>query len=327
MPIISAAAVTAVRAGLRSAFSLASRPATAEALDAASRPRRERPHDVRREHRDADEDQQRAAAHAEQPRWRVEPSPEHAVATSSEAADGEERRDDGRVSEPDAPAAAPRPRAAPRSAAPGWRAAPGRAPRAASRRCRPASATMTVPRRERRARRPAARSRSRRTARRCPSATPRPATRPRIDASTPTTQRLADHAREHLPARSRRASAASPNSRDPLGDRDRERVEDDERADEHGDDAERQQRVPRKPMMSSATSVWSARCVLLAGLHLTRGRQRPARPRRAARVLRDAGLGRDVDRVDLPSRSNQLLAVGERARARVAPPIESRRRT
>ena len=65
-PIISAAAVTAVRPVLRVAFSRASLPGAPRAPDGQPTTRDDGPHDVRREQRDADEEQDRADGHAEQ---------------------------------------------------------------------------------------------------------------------------------------------------------------------------------------------------------------------------------------------------------------------
>ena len=68
-PIISAAAVFAVRAGLRPAFSRASRPRRpAEPLERPADDPRQRAHDVARDHGDGDEEQHRAEAHLEQAR-------------------------------------------------------------------------------------------------------------------------------------------------------------------------------------------------------------------------------------------------------------------
>ena len=68
---------------------------------------------------------------------------------------------------------------------------------------------------------------------------------------------LEHDAREDLPA----AGAERAQHRDladALGDRDREHVEDQEGADEHGDAAEREQAGPRKPLMRSEIPFESA---------------------------------------------------------------------
>ena len=70
-PIISAAAVAAVRPGFRVAFSRASRPAAPPMRAAGGADEvRERPHEPRREHRDADEEPEHAGDDPDDPRRR-----------------------------------------------------------------------------------------------------------------------------------------------------------------------------------------------------------------------------------------------------------------
>ena len=66
-PIMSAAAVAAVRLGLRPALSRARRPLVGASLSSGQPMMRgRRPHDVLGQHGDGDEEQQRAEAHEEQ---------------------------------------------------------------------------------------------------------------------------------------------------------------------------------------------------------------------------------------------------------------------
>ena len=86
-PIISAAAVDAVRCGFRRALSRASTPATPP-IRVAGQPRsvRERSHEARGEERDAEEDEQRAEAHPEQDLGRVRDRAEEPVESAANPA-------------------------------------------------------------------------------------------------------------------------------------------------------------------------------------------------------------------------------------------------
>ena len=72
---------------------------------------------------------------------------------------------------------------------------------------------------------------------RSPAATATPAARPAADASTPMTAASIEHRALHLPAR-RTDRPQHRHLTSALGDGDRERVVDDERTDEHGDEGE-----------------------------------------------------------------------------------------
>ena len=95
-PIISAAAVDAVRCGLRRCV-VASRARPAAPPNCAAGAAEhacERPHEPRGEERDADEDQKRADAHPEQDLRRAEAAPEQPVRERGEAESGQPERAD-----------------------------------------------------------------------------------------------------------------------------------------------------------------------------------------------------------------------------------------
>ena len=80
-PIISAAAVDAVRCGLRPALSRASTPAAPPIRGARpAEPGRQRPDEPLGEQRHAEEDQQRAEAHPHEQGGRAQPRAEEAPA-------------------------------------------------------------------------------------------------------------------------------------------------------------------------------------------------------------------------------------------------------
>ena len=124
-PIISAAAVEAVRPGLRTEFELASSPATpplrrAGQADEAG----QRLDHVRGGQRDAHEQRQDAEAEQQGDGQRAQPAGEDA---DGDGGDGRRDHADGRLQRVGGEArrrAASSPRGPPRSAAPGWRAAP-----------------------------------------------------------------------------------------------------------------------------------------------------------------------------------------------------------
>ena len=143
---MSAAAVLAVRLGLRMALPRARAPA-APARRARGRANDggQRPHEARGDEGDAEEERQAAehrartasapVLHAVGERGRARGPPTAATRVATAIAGATPARREGRTS---------RPRVPPRSAARAWRAAPARASRSSSSRCRPASETMTV---------------------------------------------------------------------------------------------------------------------------------------------------------------------------------------
>ena len=324
-PIMSAAAVTAVRPGLRTAFSRASRPA-APPSRRAGQPTTAASGLTRRDddQRDADEQSEAAEREQEQHLLRAEAAREQAVAQTPPAPRAivapaiRARRVQG------ASAGASRPRARPRSAARASRAGPGRARRASVIRTPTSRHTMTVRVREHRAAsgsslpargdrsrpgpgRARGRGTARRRSRRC---------RCKIDS------RMTE--REHLAARRPERAQGRELAR-PLRDRDRERVEDDEGADEERDGRRRRagasgrSRPARRSPLASASS-WPrrwrprlrrARPAGSPGRALGRDAVLPRRPRsrRAGRPCRRA-----------PARSRR------RRSASVSLPVESRLR-
>ena len=161
-----------------------------------------------------------------------------------------------------------RPRAAPRPAAPGSPGAPGRAT--------PASVTAT-PTTQRRRRSCAVRTPMPASGRSTPTAlnsslkpfaTTMPATRPTSEAITAITSASPSTVAQHLPAdgadRAQHRELAHA-----LGDGDRERVEDDERAHEYGRDREREQQRGEEGLIESEMSFdcWSADCAARLHLH------------------------------------------------------------
>ena len=133
------AAVTAVRPGLRTAFSRASRPVRPRSFSSGQPIKRgERAHEPRAEQRDAEQRGHRAAADQRRRprsrrRWRRTGRRRSCRCPSANSSSGERREDPARAC--GSPAA--RPPAAPPSASRAWPAAPARAPRPASRRCPP----------------------------------------------------------------------------------------------------------------------------------------------------------------------------------------------
>ena len=95
-PIISAAAVDAVRLGFRIEFDRASEPATPPML-VAGRPRTdgERADEARRHHRDADEEAENADPEQQQAVADRQPVPERAVDDQRERDSADDQRDDG----------------------------------------------------------------------------------------------------------------------------------------------------------------------------------------------------------------------------------------
>ncbi len=108
---------------------------------------------------------------------------------------------------------------------------------------------------------------------------------PIAEASTPMTSRLEQHRAQHLPARGAERAQRRELTR-ALGDRDRDRVEDHERADEQRDAAEREQEradgadalaeVARTPAWPASSPVWTCSDRPTAAAR-SRARARPAR--------------------------------------------------
>ena len=306
-PIISAAAVAAVRPGLRTELRRASAPG-----GAADPPRRqpddggERPDELRRDHRDPDEQQEHAAGDRQEPLRRVDVVGEHRVA-EQEQREGDQHERDVR-------------REAVRAALRQLRAlADGRDRRDARRADRgeePGDHGDERPDEERDDDRPRREDRVRvgqpeperaGTAPRAPWRARRPRASPMSGREEPDHERLEQHRPQHLTPR----GAEGPERRElprALRDGDRERVEDHERADEERDPGEGEQEVAEEGR-ELADLVLGVLRLLHAGLHLGVGRQE--RLDVGDELLRGRSLRcRDGDRVVLP------LAVEERLRGR-----------
>ena len=315
--IISAAAVTAVRPGLRFEFSRASRPVSrAHPLQRPAGEVGERPHQERAEERDGDDHGEPAAADPRRPRPPIAPpptSPATTKATPIAASEpGEHQQGD-----PAAPARRRR-----EGVQRGDRRHPGRAPGGDQRREEgddegdERRETITV--RASITRPVVGRSAPNAAKSACsPSATTKPPASPTIRADQPDRRRFEQHRGEDLPAR----GAERPQHaelRDPLGDRDREGVEDDEGADQHRDVAEDEQdRLQEAEVF--ADFFGAAVGAFLRRLDPRRERQHFFDPP-FQRRLGDARLGGDRDLVELPA------LVGERAGRPAASPGRSRRR-
>ena len=133
-------------------------------------------------------------------------------------------------------------------------------------------------------------------------------------------ERLDHHRPQHLPPR----GAERPQRGElahPLGDRDRERVRDHERADEERDAREREQDVLQEgdeaveptSCPSSPASVAATTCCV--------GGSSGWISEISVRLV-DARLGLDADRVELTGLSKSFCAVGRSKIANVAPPID-----
>ena len=238
-PTMSAAAVTAVRPGLRDAFSRASSPVVScRRCERPADQRGQRPHDVARARRDADEDEQRAGAHRAQACGRGAAA-EQALEHQCEA--GERDEDRGDAAQPREPWAVGG--ASSRIAATGETRVARTAGMIAATSVTPMpteSATTIV----RGARSIAPRGMPMPAASKSaprPRAKPRPRKRPATEAATPIGQRLRRHGAEHLAARGAEGAHQRELAR-ALRDRDREGVEDDEGADEQRRAGEGQQR-------------------------------------------------------------------------------------
>ena len=164
----------------------------------------------------------------------------------------------------------------------------------------------------------AGRSRSPRRARWSPFASAIPPARPSSAPSSPISERLGDDRGEDLAPR-RAERAQHPELGDPLGDGDREGVEDQEGADEEGDAGEDEQGDRRNPRFV-ADLVRLAVGVLLRGLDQDRGRVTfdPL-----LEALRRRRLGRDRDLVEAPSLPVTRCASGRVSWAMLAPPKEA----
>ena len=299
-PIISAAAVAAVRPGLRTELRRASAPG-----GAADPPRRqpddgrERPDELRRDHRDPDEQQDHAAGDRQEPLRRVDVVGEHRVAEQEQRERDQRERD-------------VRGEAVPAALRQLCSLADGRDRRDARRADRgeePGDHGDDRPDEERDDHRPRRVHRLRlrkpepeRAEQRLEPLGERDAERePDEGREEPDHERLEQHGAEHLTPR----GAERPERRElarPLRDGDRERVEDDERADEQRDPGEREQEVAEE-RRELADLVLGVLRLLHARLHLgVGGEERLDVRRRAASGRRSLRRG-DGDRVVLPSRS------------------------
>ena len=125
----------------------------------------------------------------------------------------------------------------------------------------------------------------------------------------PDDERLEDHGPEHLPARRADRPQRGELPR-PLGDGDREGVEDDERADEECDAGEREQEVAEE--LRELAHVVRLLLRLCRRAHDLRVLRKDRLDRRDEVVLRDPVAGGDGDRVVLTLAAEQLLRGGER---------------
>ena len=232
---MSAAAVDAVRPGLRTAFAPASSPATPPARRAGQPTTR------------AIGFTRRGASSAMPANRPSTPTPSSSATSAALTPSANIARDDRRErrrrarrarSWPSAPRtstpAAPRPRGRPRSAARGSPASPGRMLASSVTPVPTMSDVVIVCVAIDRAGRRAARRRARRTARPCPWRSPRPMTSPITEATQADHQAFEAHRAHDLLAR----GAERPQRRElprALGDRDRQGVEDHEAADEQRD--------------------------------------------------------------------------------------------
>ena len=137
-------------------------------------------------------------------------------------------------------------------------------------------------------------------------------------------ERLEQHRAQDLPAR----GAERPQRRElarPLGDRDRERVEDHERADEQRDAAEREQEVLQdaRERVGVAWRRLSACSAPVLDLRLRR-EERPD-PRASSSACVTPGFAATRDLVERPSLPSSVCAVGRSKTASVAPPMRARR--
>ena len=124
-------------------------------------------------------------------------------------------------------------------------------------------------------------------------------------------ERLEDHRAEDLPPR-RTDRPQRRELADSLGDRDRQRIEDDEGADEECDAAEREEEVPdelREPLDVLGLIL----CLLVAGLHFRAGGE-DGIDLVDELLRRDTLLAGDLDAVELAHLVEQPLSFGNRER-------------
>ena len=326
-PIISAAGRD--RRAARLAHRVLARQAPGQAAQPLQRPadeRRQRPHQPRAEHRHAEQRRHGAAADEAGRRVGVADRAEQAVGGHPEAAERRAAPPPPRRSCRGRGPRAARPRAAPPSATRAWPAAPASARRRASRTCRPRPTTMivrvsitmpvlgrSIPKLLKIAFRPAAKP--------IPANTPSTApSSPMIVASVIIPRRICPRVAPSV--------RSMPELADALGDRDRERVEDQEAAHQQGHAAEHEQDHAEETEL------------VLDVLRLARGGLLPRLDEQARRqhavdapsqlLGRDAGRGLDGDPVELALLLGQALGLGQRqlgraraARRGVAEPLDA----